>query len=100
MCGCSLTTSNQAPEFNKRYKPENNGGCCRGGTASCDQPSKALKGTAVWNWEQKYGKIDNQITDERGPDGRWHMVHVKTVCPIKEKKLISGCCTLKYRIRQ
>ena len=102
MCCCDPVTgifpSDQAPEFQKRYKPENNGGCCRGGHGSCDEPSKALKNSAVWKWEQKYGQIKNQITEEIGADGRRCLVHVKTVCPVAEKKVTSGCCTLKYRI--
>ena len=86
-------------EYTRRYKPENNGGCCRGGsTTSCDDPSKATEGSALWEWEQRYGNIINKITEEHGPDGRLHLVHVKTTCPEVPKTRSKGCCSVKYRV--
>lgn len=100
MSCCGGDPSIEAPEYGKRFKLENNGGCCRGGASSCDEPSKAREGSALWNWEQKYGKIVNTITEEIGPDGRKHMVHVKEICQQTVKPRSKGCCSVKYTVNR
>ena len=97
MC-CSGNPSIEAPEYNKRFKLENNNGCCCGGGDDCSRPSKAREGSALWEWEQIYGRIINKITEEHGPDGRLHLVHVKTTCPEVPKTRSKGCCSVKYRV--
>lgn len=96
---CCGETGASSPEYQKRFKPENNSGCCcGGGPDSCDLPSKARSGSALWEWEQQYGKIVNQVTEELGPDGKFHLVHTKTVCEQPVRKRSRGCCSLSYKI--
>lgn len=97
MC-CGGSPSTEAPEYNKRFKSENNGGCCCKGLDSCDYPSKAREGSPLWEWEQIYGRLIGEFTEEIGPDGRKHMVYRKTTCPEVSKPRKKGCCSLKYRV--
>ena len=87
-------------EYTRRYKPENNSGCCTGsGTIDdCSMPSKAAEGSALWEWEQRHGRVINKITAERDEDGRFQLVHVKETCPEVVKPRSKGCCSLNYRI--
>lgn len=100
MCCCTGNVSAEAPEYGKRFKSENNTGCgCGGGSSSCDTPSRARSGSALWEWEQTYGKVISQITKELGEDGRWKLVHVKTTCPEESTRSSrKSCCSLRYRV--
>jgi len=96
MC-CSRNLSTEAPEYNKRSKPESNNGCCNGGLDSCDYPSKARKGSPLWEWEQIHGRLIGKFTEETGPDGRIRTIYVKIICPEVKKRKSKGCCSLSYR---
>ena len=102
MCGCSGNLGNistEAPEYNKRFKSENNGGCCYPRQAdTCSNPSKATEGSVLWSFEQIYGKVLNSVTQEIGENGRFHLVHTKTLCPEVKNRRNKGCCSVKYRV--
>jgi hypothetical protein len=102
MCGCTdgINISTEAPEYNKRFKPENNKGCCCQGLDDCDTPSRAVEGSPLWKWEQLYGRLIGQFVEETAPDGRKRMVYVKTTCPESEKPKKNGCCSLNYRVQR
>lgn len=98
MCCCGFLSEN-SPEYNKRYKPESNSGCCKGGGAdNCSQPSKAANGSPLWNWEQKYGKLVDTVYQKLGEDGRFYLFHEKTACQKVVNKKKNGCCSMKYKI--
>jgi len=95
---CCGNTSTESPEYNKRSKPESNNGCCNGGLDSCDNPSKARKGSPLWKWEQIHGRLIGKFTEEIGPDGRIRTIYEKTTCPKVKTKKRKGCCSLNYRV--
>lgn len=89
-----------SPEYNKQFKPENNSGCCNGkNSPDCDVPSKAIEGSARWEWEQKYGKLVTNIKRKIGPDGRFFLEVIKKPCEKpgnrSERK---ECCSVRYRV--
>jgi hypothetical protein len=95
---CNGNPSVEAPEHNKRSKPENNNGCCCGGGDDCSRPSKARKGSPLWNWEQEHGRLIGVFTEEIGSDGRKLVVYSKTTCPETKTQKRKGCCSLRYRV--
>jgi len=102
--GCSGGPSKYSPEFNKKWKAENNAGCCCNGSDrnNCDKPSIARKGSPRWEWEQKYGKIITKIIFEQDSQGHTVQRVEKTVCPPEEPKRPNrtGCCSLRYRVQR
>lgn len=95
---CCENSSRYSPEYGRRYKPENHSGCgiINGG---CDEPSKAIKGSPRWNWEQIYGKLVTRF--ETTVDKNGHTVYkvVREPCgATTQKRGTSSCMSAKYRI--
>jgi hypothetical protein len=90
--------SRSAPEYNKRYKAENSAGCCCTGLDNCSKPSKARKGSALWNWEQEHGRLIGTFTEEIAPDGRKRIVFSKTTCAETKSSKSKTCCSLSYKV--
>lgn len=100
MSCCGQSPSKGSIEFERRYKPENNNGCgCGNVNNDCNAPSRALEGSSVWNWEQKYGKIVVTVTQVQDEQGHTVQIVEKTPCPIvSDKKHTHGCCSVRYKI--
>lgn len=98
-CGsCGFVTEFQ-PEYTRRYKPENNTGCCGRAPDDCSQPSRAMKDSPRWLWEQEHGKIITTVTMEIGSDGRFHQVITKEICPTSTgTQRQQRCCALRYTV--
>jgi len=85
------------PEFQKRFKPENNSGCQCHGRDSCDYPTRALAGSPLFDFEEKYGRVINKI-QWKLIDGRRQMIFSKVFCPEKPKTAHKICCAVRYKI--
>lgn len=88
-----------SPEFNKKFKPENNAGCGASDPETCDTPSIAREGSALWEWEKEHGRVVTLVRLVLGADGRSFEEFVKAVCPLPIVK--SGpvrCCALRYKV--
>jgi hypothetical protein len=104
-CGCcgDLPNDRFQPEYNKRWKPENNSGCDCGGSNrnTCDSPSLARKGSALARFEEIYGKVVTKVSFVQDAQGHTVQVVEKTLCPLKvEQKSRHGCCSLRYRVQR
>lgn len=97
-CGCGSSKNN--PEFNRRWKQENNTGCCVGSRDnSCDAPSLAAAESPLAEWEAKYGKLRTTVTFVQNEFGHTVQVVEKKPCPLEvavPKR--NDCCTLRYKI--
>jgi hypothetical protein len=94
----NCTPSESSLEFARRKKPESNNGCGCGRMANtCESPSYALEGSALYNWEQIHGKLATTVTTVLNENGHWVQVIEKKPCPIKSKGHKHGCCALVYR---
>lgn len=94
--GC--TPKESSPEYNKRFKPENNSGCGIKDPETCDTQSLATEGSALFEWEKKHGRV---ITETKMVhiDGRSTIIFRKIVCPKTVKKSgPASCCSFKYKI--
>lgn len=96
----SCTPSESSLEFTRRKKPESNNGCgCGRAANTCDTPSYALEGSALYNWEQIHGKLVTNIRMELNSEGRWIQVIEKKPCPLENKTKSHGCCLFTYRTK-
>lgn len=87
-------------EYTRRRKPENNNGCgCSSSVNNdCDSPSLAAEGSALYIWEQKYGKLITTIKDGHDENGKKIKIIEKKPCPKKLKNPDFGCCSLRYKV--
>lgn len=100
-CGCGTGPSKYSPEYTRRYKPENNVGCCCGSTGNCDTPSRALEGTPRWEWEQEYGKLVTKIVVEQDLDGIYREKVKREPCPLSKSSVKNNnCCIFRYKIQR
>lgn len=88
----------QSLEYQRRYKYENSAGCCPHGPNTCSTPSLAEEGSALWNWEQIYGKLITNITFEQDETGRMVQRVEKIPCGIEIKRKKHRCCSFRYKI--
>jgi hypothetical protein len=94
----NLDKTESSPEFDRQYKPENCAGCGLKDTNVCEDPSLAREGSALWKWEQEYGRL---ITTAKmiHIDGRSTIIYQKTPCPIPVKKSgPASCCSFRYKV--
>lgn len=98
-CNCSVGDSHQ-PEYSKPFKPQNNSGCgCGKGDNSCKTPSTAAIDSPLYNWEQIYGKLIEQITVELDESGRFVQVVEKIPCgPPASGERSVRCCSFRYKV--
>lgn len=97
-CG-NFGPSEFSPEYNLRFKPENNSACCGGNSPDCDKPSTARVGSHRWEWEQVHGKLVTRITEELDENGRWRLTIKREPCPLKAGGLKrTACCSLRYKV--
>ena len=98
-CGCTFQTVPGSLEFQRRYKPENNSGCCCTNTGDCTVPSRAVDGSPRANWEKIYGKLVTTITETQDAVGHPVTEIVRTGCGVtttlNEK---TACCSLRYKV--
>jgi hypothetical protein len=88
-----------SPERNKRFKPENNAGCGVYDPETCDKPSLAPEGSALYEWEKIHGRVITVVEYALGEDGRFAHTLEKTLCPLPVEK--SGpvrCCSFRYKV--
>lgn len=96
--GCS--PGEFSPEFNKQFKPENSVGCGISDPETCDTPSIAKEGSALFEWEKIHGRVVTLVRLVLGDDGRSFEQFVKAVCP-KKSVTKSGpirCCAFRYKV--
>lgn len=99
MSCCGSGRNPTSPEYTRRYKPENNAGCGCRGINSCDTPSLAEEGSALYEWEQIYGKLVTTISFQQDAYGRKVQVVTKTPCPKSNSESSThGCCALRYKV--
>ena len=103
-CGCN-GVSRFSPEYYRRFKAENNNGCCTSSFAarqSCGTESLAEKGSPLWKWEQIYGKLVTIVTYAQDAQGHTIQVVTRTPCgppePVRPDKF--GCCSVSYRVNR
>ncbi len=98
-CGCTFQTVPGSLEFQRRYKPENNSGCCCTTTGDCSTPSRAVEGSPRADWEAIYGKLVTTITQTFDAQGHNVWLIERTACPIEtvlnEKP---ACCSFRYKV--
>ena len=100
MCCYSCGPYKNSLEFQRRYKPQNNKSCgCVGPNNICGEPSSAIEGSPLYNWEQIYGKLIKNITYEQSPNGKLIQIVKKTTCPIIKKNRNVSCCSINYTIK-
>ena len=99
MAACRGCTPGEfSPEHNKAFKPENHSGCGTGNTG-CGKPSKALKDSPRWEWEQIYGKLVTVLHNESDENGHVHVRVERTTCDLEPSRTLStGCCSLRYKV--
>lgn len=98
---CNSCSPNRSSiEFIRRFKPENNTGCCCGGHSNdCNKPSLAREDSALWQWEQIHGRLITTVTSIQDESGHTVQVVKKTVCPLKTTETRrKACCSFGYRI--
>ena len=97
--GCSGGPTRFSPEYTRQWKPENNAGCaCSNRQNTCGTPSLAKEGSALWNFEQTYGKVVTKITLRQDEFGHTVQIVEKTLCPIEpERPTRAACCSVRYR---
>lgn len=99
MACCGQYDNKNRIEHERFFKPENNNGCACGKNGDCTTPSRAVPGSPLWNWEQKYGKLVTTVTFEQDEWGHTVQRVEKKPCPIESKKRnTSGCCSLRYKV--
>lgn len=97
-CG-GCTPNKSSLEYTRRRKPENSNGCgCGRASNTCETPSYAIEGSALYEWEQVYGKLVTTIKTELNNEGRWVQVVEKKPCEPKVKKDKNGYCAISYRV--
>jgi len=98
--GCDKCgASKYSPEFNKRFKGENNSGCGVKNSKSCDSPSLAAAGSPRAEWEAVHGKLITHVTRKLGDDGRFFLEIIRIPCePTSTRKSRHCCCSLRYRV--
>jgi hypothetical protein len=95
--GCG--SSGFSPEYNKQFKQENNAGCGVYDPETCDKPSLATEGSALYEWEKIHGRVITVVEYALGEDGRFVHTLEKTLCPLPVEK--SGpvrCCSFRFKV--
>lgn len=99
VCGCAFQPVPGSLEFQRRYKPENNSGCCSSTTGDCSTPSMAIDGSPRANWEATHGKLVTTVTETQDAVGHPVTEIVRTACPVpttlNEK---AACCSFRYKV--
>lgn len=95
----ACTPGENSPEFNKQFKSENNAGCGVSDPETCETPSIAKEGSALFEWEKEHGRVVTLVRLVLNDEGRIFEEFVKAVCPKKVVK--SGpvrCCAFRYKV--
>jgi hypothetical protein len=97
-CGGSGSSLPGFPEYIRPWKPENNAGCCCGGSRGCDTASLARPGSALAAWEKVHGKVYTNVWFELDTAGRTVQRVEKKTCPVETPRASRhGCCSVRYR---
>jgi hypothetical protein len=92
MGSCCNGPGRWSPEYNKKWKPENNSGCsCGGKSLGCNNPSLALTDSPRWQWEQVHGKLVTNFTWENDDNGHIVMKITRTPCPKTSPQTSKRC---------
>lgn len=87
------------PEYYRRFKPENNRSGGFRDSGSCDTPSMALKGSALYEWEKIHGKLITTITYVQNECGRTIQVVEKKPCPPEpQEPRVRRCTAVRYKV--
>lgn len=98
MCYLNCGPSKSSLEYTRRQKPQNHSGCgCRGKAQTCSDPSFAISGSYLDNWEKKYGKVVTTVTLEQDDFGKKKQIVKKTLCEKIKKPRNYGCCNFVYK---
>jgi len=88
-----------SPEYDRRFKAENNNGCGCSGDRGCDTPSNASEGSPRYEWEQIYGKLVTYFYKEADVNGHSYVRIERRTCPVEENRpRQNSCCSLRYRV--